>query len=448
MLIGKTNTSENAPIFDACGYPMAEKRKTFKMRNEKGPSIDQKHIIIASESSDTLKSLGDLFEQNGYEVSIVPDGSEALRHIMSENPKVYVLTPPHAADMQWTLRKPTTTDMRQVTQTPSTSRSMLDGDYSEIIGESPQILKVLTQIDHIVNTNATVLIYGETGTGKELIARALHKNSKRSEKAMVVANCAGFPENLIESELFGHEQGAFTDAKSQHIGKFEQAQDSTLFLDEIGELPLTLQPKFLRALQEREIERIGSTKSIPINFRVVAATNQNLKESVENGTFRDDLYHRLKVVYIHLPPLRERKKDIHSLAKHFLEKYSQEPKCPKHKIAPQTLVLLHNYAWPGNVRELENVMIYATIFAKREEILPEHLPEEIQELKIDLLKEEQTPKEEQTLSFPIGTTIKQMEKTVILNTLDRMEGNRIKTAEILQISVNTLRNKLKTYAKK
>ena len=295
-----------------------------------------------------------------------------------------------------------------------------------------------------------MLIYGETGTGKELIARALHKNSKRSEKAMVNVNCAALPENLIENELFGHEPGAFTDARTQQIGKFEQAQGSTLFLDEIGELPMSLQPKFLRTLQEREIERIGGTKPIPVNFRVVTATNRNLQEAVENGTFRNDLYYRLKVVYIHLPPLRERRKDIHDLAKHFLQKHNQESEHPKHKIAPQTLVLLHNYAWPGNIRELENVMNRAVLSAKGEEILPEHLPEEIQKPQpqnMNLPEEKQQSKDKQTLTLPIGISIKQVEETLILTTLDRMDGNRTKTAEVLQISLRSLQNKLRTYAK-
>ena len=360
------------------------------------------------------------------------------------------MRPVNNTDTRWMLSAPTRIETEKIGATLQTSRNILRGDYTEIIGESSQILKVLTEIEQVANTNATVLIYGETGTGKELIARALHKNSNRSEKAMVAINCAALPENLIESELFGHERGAFTDAKSQRIGRFEQAQNSTLFLDEIGALPLSLQPKFLRTLQEREIERIGGTKSIPINFRLVAATNRNLQKDVENRTFRDDLYYRLKVIYIHLPPLRERKKDIHSLAKHFLLKYSQEPERLKHKIAPQTLVLLHNYTWPGNVRELENVMSHAVLFAKGEEILPEHLPAEIQTFQVQNidLPEEKQPQEEQTLTLPIGIPMKQVEETFILKTLDQMEGNRTKTAGILQISLRTLQNKLKRYSKK
>ncbi len=450
MLIGKIHTSNNPLVFIDSVDSERPKSEIALMRNENDKPIDQKHIIIVGEPSDTMKNLGDLLEQHGYEVSIANEDSEELHQIINANPEAYLLRPVHTTDTQWMLSARTTIETERIGVTPHTSRSILDGDYTEIIGESPQILKVLTEIEQVANTNATVLIYGETGTGKELIARALHKNSKRSEKAMVVVNCAALPENLIESELFGHEQGAFTDAKSQHIGRFEQAQNSTLFLDEIGELPLSLQPKFLRTLQEREIERIGGTKPIPINFRVVTTTNRNLQEAVEIGTFRDDLYHRLKVVYIHLPPLRERRKDIHSLAKHFLQKYSQEPDRLKHKIAPQTLVLLHNYTWPGNVRELENVMSHAALFAKGEEILPEHLPREIQTFQVQNidLPEEKQPQEEQTLTLPIGTPMKQAEETFILKTLDQMEGNRTKTAEVLQISLRTLQNKLKRYSKK
>ncbi len=442
MLSGKDN---NLSSF------IAEKRKIVLMRNEKDKSIDQKHIIIVGEPSDTLNGISKLLEQSGCEVSITSEDSEELHQIINANPEAYLLRPVHTTDTQWMLSSPTRIETKKIGTTLQTPRNMLDGDYAEIIGESPQILKVLTEIERVANTNATVLIYGETGTGKELIARALHKNSKRSEKAMIVVNCATFPENLIESELFGHEKGAFTDAKSQHIGKFEQAQNSTLFLDEIGELPLSLQPKFLRTLQEREIERIRGTKPIQVNFRVVTATNRNLQEAIEDGTFREDLYHRLKVVYIHLPPLRERRKDIHSLAKYFIKKYSQEPDQLKHKIAPQTLVLLHNYVWPGNVRELENVMSHAVLFAKGEEILPEHLPGEIQTFQVQNINfpiEKQQPQEEQTLTLRIGTPMEQVEETFILKTLDQMDGNRTKTAEVLQISVRTLQNKLKEYSKK
>ena len=318
---------------------------------------------------------------------------------------------------------------------------MLDGDYKEIIGESPQILKVLTQIDQVANTNVTVLIYGETGTGKELVARALHRNSDRLEKAMVAVNCAAFSEQLIESELFGHEKGSFTGAITQHLGKFEQARDSTLFLDEIGEVPLSLQPKFLRTLEEREIERVGGTKPISVNFRVVAATNQNLQAAVENKTFRDDLYYRLNVISICLPPLRERSEDIQGLVEHFLEKHSQILDQPIHKIALQTLILLQNYPWPGNIRELENVLLSLMISIQSVEILPKHLPTKIltyQAQDVDLQEENQLIKAEKTLTLPIGTSMEQIEKTFILNTLDLMEGNRSKTAEVLQISLRTL----------
>ena len=450
-MLSDENNNLTHLYFTECRYRIVEKWKTFKLQNKKCPSIDPKHIIIVGEPSDTLRSLGDLFEQHGCKISIASEDSEELHQIINANPEAYLLGPVHTTDTQWMLSAPTKIETEKIEDTPQTSRNILRGDYTEIIGESPQILKVLTEIEQVANTNATVVIYGETGTGKELIARALHKNNNRSKKAMVAVNCATFSENLIESELFGHEQGAFTDAKSQHIGKFEQAQNSTLFLDEIGELPLSLQPKFLRTLQEREIERIGGAKPIPINFRVVAATNRNLQESVENGTFRGDLYHRLKVVHIHLPPLRERRKDIHSLAKHFLQKYSQEPGHPKHKIAPQTLVSLHNYAWPGNIRELENVMSHVVLFAKGEEILPEHLPAEIQAFQvqnIDMPEEKQQPEVEQTLTLPIGIPMKQVEKTFILKTLDQMDGNRRKTAEVLQISLRTLQNKLRTYSNK
>lgn len=223
------------------------------------------------------------------------------------------------------------------------AENTLKGNYESIIGRSPQIIEVLKQIDRIANTVAKVLICGETGTGKELIARALHQNSDRSGNKMVSVNCAAIPDLLLESQLFGHERGAFTDAKTRHIGKFERADNGTLFLDEIGDMPFPLQAKLLRAVETGEIEHLGGTKPILVDVRIVAATHCNLADAVDSGTFRKDLYYRLNAVSISLPPLRERREDIRVLAEYLVEKHCNTYTQPVRKIVPETLARLQNY---------------------------------------------------------------------------------------------------------
>ena len=328
------------------------------------------------------------------------------------------------------------------------SENTLQGNYESIIGKSPRIVDVLKQIDKVANTIARVLVCGETGTGKELIARALHQNSDRSGNKMVSVNCAAIPDMLLESQLFGHERGAFTDAKTQHIGKFESAHNGTLFLDEIGDMPLSLQAKLLRAVETGEIERLGGTKPIPVDVRIVAATHCNLSEAVDNGTFRKDLYYRLNAVSLSLPSLRERREDIRMLTEYFVEKHCNTYAQPVRKIVPETLARLQNYPWPGNIRELENALIHAVILSDGEAVLPGHLPEEILAFgqpRVNIPKENYTPENQQTVSVPLGASLKTMEETFILDTLAWQNENRTKTAEVLEISVRTLQNRLKDY---
>ncbi len=332
-------------------------------------------------------------------------------------------------------------------------REKLHGNYDHIVGESTVHLEVLKSIDTFANSSKIVLISGETGTGKELVARALHAQSPHATHAMVPVNCAGIAENLIESELFGHEKGAFTGADQQHIGLFETASGGTLFFDEIAELPMRLQSKLLRVLQENKIRRLGGTKQIPVRARVLAATNINLIEAVAAGRFRRDLYERLKSLHIRLPALRERHEDIPALAKYFLAK---ENNCSSQKVVdinPEVLSLFDTYSWPGNIRELEGVIGHAVLLAEESEILPHHLPQDLRTPQVHPLPltdatAAASPNAAEcfVLPFPMGTTLKEIEKSAILTTLARENGNRSKTAVVLGVSRTTLRNKLHAYA--
>ena len=319
--------------------------------------------------------------------------------------------------------------------TKQSERDELIHSYEEIIGESPQIVEVLKVIEKVAGTNSTVLIHGESGTGKELVARALHQNSAYADKEMVVVNCAAIPANLLESELFGHERGAFTGAIYQKMGKFERANGSSLFLDEIGDMPVALQAKLLRATQEQEIERVGGTHVIRVKVRIIAATNHDLRQAIEDGLFRQDLYYRLNMIPIQLLPLRERRQDIEILSEYFLRKHSETHSQPVRFISQKARNLLMHYDWPGNVRELEYSILRAVLFAEGEAVLPKHLPDEIQSLKKRTYND-----------IPIGMTMKEMEKELILKTLERMSGNRTRTAEILGISLRALQYRLKSYA--
>lgn len=246
--------------------------------------------------------------------------------------------------------------------------------YSEIIGESEQLKYILYKVDQVAPTDATVLIQGETGTGKELVARAIHKRSKRNNDPFISVNCASIPENLIESELFGHEKGAFTGAVEKRIGRFELANKGTIFLDEIAELPLSVQPKLLRILQKGEFERIGSSKTIKTDARVISATNKNLEQEIANGRFRNDLYFRLNVFPITVIPLRERKSDIPLLVEYYTKFYSKKFNKPINTIPKKILTQLMDYTWPGNVRELENIIERAVITSNSEKLNVETFP--------------------------------------------------------------------------
>ncbi len=316
----------------------------------------------------------------------------------------------------------------------------LEGRYafSGIVGKSLAMQEVFEISSSVAQSNANVLITGESGTGKELIARAIHFSSPRKEKPFIVLNCAALSEGVLESELFGHERGAFTGATATKKGRFELAHEGTLFIDEVGEMSLAAQVKLLRVLQEHEFERVGGTRTIRSDVRLVAATNKNLEAEVKKGSFREDLFYRLNVVNIELPPLRERREDIEGLARHFLSKYVQETGKKIQDLAPRTLSCLLAYEWPGNVRELQNAIERAVVLARGEVITPRDLPQGLQgDAQICL----ELP--ERGGSLP--EILEDLERQLILQTLKREGGSQTRAADALGIKRTTLRYKLEKY---
>jgi len=306
--------------------------------------------------------------------------------------------------------------------------------FHQILGKSRPMQEVFELIRRVADSPSNLLITGESGTGKELVAKAIHYNSDRRDRPFVAVNSAAIPEQLLESELFGHMRGAFTDAKADRPGLFEEAQKGTLFLDEISELPLMLQAKLLRAIQEREIRRVGSTKSIPVDVRIIAATNLNLADEVKAKHFREDLYYRLNVIEIRLPPLRDRRDDIPLLVETFLHKCAKANRKPLQGISESSLALLIDYSWPGNVRELENIIERAVTLARREKIMPEDLPATVQGSRGDRRVLDDAA--ERTLP------LQEVEWEYIKKILEKTGGNKYQAAQALGIDRKTLYRKL------
>lgn len=308
-------------------------------------------------------------------------------------------------------------------------RSELTGKYGNIVAQSKIMQEIIALIERVAHSNASVLITGESGTGKEVAAVAIHQNSPRQNKPFIPVNCAALPEQLLESELFGHERGAFTGATARKLGRFELADKGTIFLDEIAEMSLNMQAKLLRVLQEKSFERVGGTETLSVDVRVIAATNRQLDEAIKKGQFREDLFYRLNVIHIHLPPLRERKEDIPLLARHFVRKYGAAYQVGK--ISPAAMEMLCNYHWPGNVRELQNVIERSAIICRGTEIKPEHLPRELnapQHLSSDIV-----------IDFPeSGISLEELEKELILKALEKSGGNQTKAAQLLGITRSAL----------
>ena len=444
------------------------------------------HILIVDDDRVTIELLNEVLSQEGYEVSTAlsgeeaiaqgidnvfdivitdvrmgaKDGMEVLRSFkrnaaettvimitafgsiettieaIREGAFDYVSKPFKLDEIKFTLRR--ALEQRRLIQENKYYRQELLDKYQfkNVIGRTPQMFQVYKTIAKVADTKSTVLLCGERGTGKELIAHSIHYNSQRNNRPFIPVDCASLVETLIENELFGHVRGAFTGASSTKRGLFEEADGGTLFLDEVGNLSLLMQSKLLRFLQEHEIKRVGGTESIRVDVRIIGATNQPLELLVKDGKFREDLFYRLNVVTITLPPLRERIEDIPLLANHFLQKFSQEYRKSISYISPEALEVLNQYSWPGNVRELENTVERAVVLSIHPIILPEDLPQKlldtIPEEKLDDLKRKYPVISEKLLS------LKDVEKNYIIKVLQETKGNKKKAAEILGIDRTTL----------
>jgi DNA-binding NtrC family response regulator len=441
-------------------------------------------ILIVDDEPDMRALLKDVLEERGHRVQAASGGREALKKLAEEEYSV-VLTDLRMKEMQGLellaeikrthpdinvilmtafgsvesaieamkqgaydyLTKPVKTEeLILVTEKALREASLrhevgrlrreVHKEYSfhQILGKSKPMQQVFDLIRRVADSPTNVLITGESGTGKELVAKAIHYNSERRDAPFVPVNCAAIPEALLESELFGHVKGAFTDAKGDKRGLFEEAQKGTLFLDEISELPLMLQAKILRAIQEREIRRVGATKSMPVDVRIIAATNLHLAEEVKAKRFREDLYYRLNVIEIHLPPLRERREDIPMLVGAFLKKCADASHKNLRGMHETALALLMDYSWPGNVRELENVIERAVTLARGEQIVAEDLPPSIQGSRGDRAVIDEAAER----ILPLGD----VEKEYILRILDKTGGNKYQAAQALGIDRKTLYRKL------
>jgi DNA-binding NtrC family response regulator len=443
-------------------------------------------VLIVDDEADSRDALAELTQRWGYDVQTASDGSEALRRAIEGHPDVILtdLVMPNM-DGLWLLRalraelpdcpvvlltgrgtiqtavqairegafdfieKPLEVPrlrivleralekketMREVQLLRRRLAALAPG--TDMIGSAPVMQKVFELVKKVAPSNASVVISGESGTGKEVVARAIHNLSPRKDKAFVALNCSAIPATLIESELFGYERGAFTGADQRRLGNFELAHTGTLFLDEIGELPLELQAKFLRVLEERKIRRLGGRGEVEVDVRVICATNRDLKEEIQRGRFREDLYFRLHVFTILLPPLKERREDIPLLVHLFIEKFNGETGKHVQGVSPAAMAILQGYAWPGNIRELRNTVERAMILVDGEVIGEEQLPPDMHSSR----------PEAATLRVPLGMPIDKVEKDYIIASLQRNGGNKARTAEILGISEKTLYNKLNRYA--
>ena len=348
----------------------------------------------------------------------------------------YIPKPIEAEELIAALRE--AVDKRMLSWENQQLKACLDERFGlgGLLGNSPPMLRVFNKIHQVAGVQSTILITGESGTGKELVARAIHQLSPRKNKPLVAVNCAALPEQLVEDELFGHVKGAYTSAEADRVGRFKQAHCGTLFIDEISEMAAHTQAKFLRVIETMEFSPVGSTDVERVDVRVLAATNRNLRDDVENGKFREDLYYRINVVGIDLPALRDRPGDVAILTRAFVDQISQVNNRPVRSVSAEALRILEGYTWPGNVRELRNVLEQIIVFSNRTEIHVDDLPSEI--IQASGARPDHLP-------FSPGTSLRDAEQALILRSMDDYDGNRVKVAETLGISLRTLQRKLKEY---
>lgn len=375
-------------------------------------TISPETTVIMMTAYGTVETAVKAIKLGAYDFLLKPVSPEALEHIL--------------------------TRVSEVLELRSQNRIMqadLAHKFQNIIGKSKMMKEIFDLIQSVANARSTVMITGSSGTGKEMVARAIHYASNRAQNPFIKLNCAALPENLVEAELFGYEKGAFTDAKKTNRGRFELADGGTLLLDEISEMPLNLQSKLLRVIQEREFERVGSSQTISVDVRIIATSNRNLKEFISQGLFREDLFYRLNVIPIYLPPLSDRKEDIPMLAQHFVEKYNEENSRSVKRIDETVMRMFLRYHWPGNVRELENMLERAVVTAKDEVLTEDDFPTE---LALGPVADDLPP-----LKVPMK--LEEGSKYLILKTLEKYNGNKTKAAEALGITTRTIRNKLAEY---
>jgi two-component system response regulator AtoC len=455
--------------------------------------MENKRVLIIDDEENMRYMLQLTLENEGYEVDLACDGKEGIEKInqfpfdfiicdvkmprvsglevlafvMESSPNIpvimisaygtidtaiqamkqgsydYVMKPFKQDEILLTLKK--AEERERLRRENQFLRQEVEKRYSfeNIIGKSSQMQEIFKKIEKITDYKSTVLITGESGTGKELVARAIHYVGTRKQYSFIPVNCGAIPHDLLESELFGHVKGAFTGAINHKAGLISEANNGTLFLDEIAELPLDLQVKLLRVLQESEIRRVGDTRTVKVDVRVIAATSQNMLEAVEQGMFRKDLYYRLNVVPLHIPPLRERREDIALLTRHFIKKHSQEMGKDIQDISPEAMKLLLECEWRGNVRELENALERAIVMTEGDTITTEYLPADLFKAESDILLK--IPESRISLKEVMQEITQMTEKELILRALRQTENNRTKAAQLLQISHRALMYKLKEY---
>lgn len=364
---------------------------------------------------------------------------------MKEGASEFIMKPFSLDDLQGVVKNVLANKVAVVEEAPS---AMPASPEVDIISQAGNVGSLLALMRSIAKSKSSVLIQGESGTGKELFARYIYRHSTRKNRPFIAINCAAIPHHLLESEMFGYEKGAFTGAVQRKPGRFELADGGTLLLDEIGEMDIQLQAKLLRVLQESEVDRLGGREPISVDVRIIATTNADLKKGIEEKKFREDLFYRLNVIPIHIPPLRERKGDVALLSEYFLKKYSQINEKKKPVLSPEAMRILNAYQWPGNVRELEHVIERSVLICDDEVILPEHLYLEgpVHTLPEAFGAEPETiPDLEVKTESQVPVTLKEMEKSMIFAALNRVNGNRTKASKLLGISVRTMRNKLQEY---